>query len=133
MSEIVDVAYKFGCGRYICGFDVLETVGGEVARVAKKVFLVGGKTAISLTKGRLISGFEKAGIEYVFEEYNGFCAHKAAREYAEKALELGADAIIGVGGGRAMDFSKLCGVYAKLPTYTVPTSLSTCAAFTTLS
>ena len=32
-----------------------------------------------------------------------------------------------------MDFSKLCGVYAKLPTYTVPTSLSTCAAFTTLS
>ncbi|MBO5900195.1 MAG: iron-containing alcohol dehydrogenase, partial [Lentisphaeria bacterium] len=95
--------------------------------------IVGGKTAISLTKGRLISGFDEAGIEYVFVEYNGFCAHKAAREYAEKALELGADAIIGVGGGRAMDFSKLCGVYAKLPTYTVPTSLSTCAAFTTLS
>ena len=33
MSEIVDVAYKFGCGRYICGFDVLETVGGEVGLV----------------------------------------------------------------------------------------------------
>ena len=133
MSEIVDIAYKFGCGRYICGFDVLETVGNQVSRAAKRVFVVGGKTALSLTRERLIRGFDEAGIEYVFEEYNGFCAHKAAREYAEKALELGADAIIGVGGGRAMDFSKLCGVYAKLPTYTVPTSLSTCAAFTTLS
>lgn len=133
MSEIVDIAYKFGCGRYICGFDVLEMVGGEVSRAAKKVFIVGGKTAISLTKERLISGFEKAEIEYIFEEYNGFCAHKAAFEYAEKAQNWGADAIIGVGGGRAMDFSKLCGAHAHLPTYTVPTSLSTCAAFTTLS
>ena len=133
MSEIVDIAYKFGCGRYICGFDVLETVGNQVSRAAKSFFVVGGRTALSLTRERLTRGFDEAGIEYVFVEYNGFCAHKAAREYAEKALELGADAIIGVGGGRAMDFSKLCGVYAKLPTYTVPTSLSTCAAFTTLS
>ena len=58
MSEIVDNAYKFGCGRYVCGFGVLEQVGQEVKRVAKKVFLVGGKTAISLTKERLIAGFE---------------------------------------------------------------------------
>ncbi len=133
MSEIVDIAYKFGCGRYICGFDVLETVGGEVSLCAKKVFIIGGPTALSLTKERLTEGFERAGIEFAFAEYTGFCSHGPAQEYAKAALDFGAQAIIGVGGGRAMDFSKLCGVYAKLPTYTVPTSLSTCAAFTTLS
>lgn len=133
MSEIVDIAYKFGCGRYICGFDVLETVGREVLRAAKKVFVVGGKTALSLTKERLCHGFEEAGIEYRFEEYSGFCAYNPAHAYADKALQWGAEAIIGVGGGRAMDFSKLCGAFAGLPTYTVPTSVSTCAAFTTLS
>ncbi len=133
MSEIIDAAYKFGCGRYLCGFDILEAVGKEVLRTAKKVFVVGGRTALSLTRERLSRGFEEAGIEYRFEEYSGFCAYRPAHEYAEKALAWGAEAIIGVGGGRAMDFSKLCGSFAGLPTYTVPTSVSTCAAFTTLS
>jgi len=133
MSEIIDHAYKFGCGRYVCGFDVLENVGQEVSQVAKKVFVIGGPTALSLTQDRLQKGFQAAGVEYIFQEYTGFCAHAAASAHAEQAKAWGAEAIIGVGGGRAMDFSKLCGVYAKMPTYTVPTSLSTCAAFTTLS
>ena len=133
MSEIVDIAYKFGCGRYICGFDVLESIGSEVTRTAKRVFIIGGKTALSITRQKLMRGLDSSNVEYAFEEYNGFCTYNSAQEYAEKAKKWGAEAIIGVGGGRAMDFSKLCGSYAHLPTYTVPTSLSTCAAFTTLS
>jgi glycerol dehydrogenase len=42
-------------------------------------------------------------------------------------------AIVGVGGGKALDTAKLAGDRANLPVLTIPTTAATCAAWTALS
>lgn len=133
MSEIVDVAYKFGGGRYFQGENVLELVGEELKRFGTKAYIIGGPTALSLTRPRLLKSLEEAGFGYHIKEYSGFCCYSEATKVREEIAALGCDVIVGVGGGRIMDFCKLCGDYTKLPVVTVPTSMATCAAYTTLS
>lgn len=133
MSEIVDVAYKFGGGRYFQGKNVLELIGEELKRFGSKAYIVGGPTALSIAKNRITKSLEYAGLEYFIKEYSGFCCYSEAEKAKEEIKSNGCNVIIGVGGGRIMDFCKLCGDYAKLPVITVPTSMSTCAAYTTLS
>lgn len=133
MSEIVDIAYKFGGGRYFQGQQVLELVGNELTRFGKKAYILGGPTALALTKDRLLPGLEVAGVSYHIHEYTGFCCYNAAQDVKKEAAALGCDIILGIGGGRIMDLAKLCGDVAGLPVVTIPTSMATCAAYTTLS
>lgn len=133
MSEIVDIAYKFGGGRYFQGKNVLEQLGKELKRFGSKAYIVGGPTALSIAKNRIIDSLQNESVEYFVKEYSGFCCYSEAEKVKEEIRLNECDVIIGVGGGRIMDFSKLCGDYAKIPVITVPTSMSTCAAYTTLS
>ena len=57
----------------------------------------------------------------------------SAEEYAGKCLAAGCDEVVGVGGGRIMDFSKAMAETAGLGTVNIPTSIATCAAFTAMS
>jgi glycerol dehydrogenase-like iron-containing ADH family enzyme len=129
----LDDAYKFGAGRYIQGSGTLEKAGNEILRFGKKAFIFGGPTAISITKERLEKGFQETELQYIFEVYDGNCTYETGKLFATKAIELGCDVIVGVGGGRIMDLSKLCGYYGKLPVVNIPTSIATCAAYTPLS
>ena len=89
--------------------------------------------AFAAVKERLIPGFEKAGLEYVVEIYEGACSYEGAKEYGDKALAAGCDEVVGIGGGKIMDFAKAVGESAGLGVVNIPTSMSTCAPFTTMS
>lgn len=133
MPEMVDEAYKFGCGRYLQGSGVLEQAGKEAARYSHRAFVIGGPTALSLAGQRMEQGFRRSQMAWEFCEYGGFCCHTPAKKLAEEARKKGYGVLIGVGGGRIMDFVKLCAYYAELPVLLVPTSSATCAAYTCLS
>lgn len=130
---ILDSAIKFGAGRYRQDRNLLEACGEEVRRFGKKAYVIAGPRAYDAVKDRLIPGFESAGLGYVIEIYEGACSYEAAEEQAKKCKEAGCDEVVGVGGGKIMDFSKAVGEYAGLGTVNIPTSISTCAAFTTMS
>lgn len=134
MEKIVlDTAIKFGAGRYRQGAGILEECGGEIARFGGHAFLVAGPRAFDAVKDRLLPSLEAAGVAYTVELYDGQCSYEAAREYADKCIDAGCDEVVGIGGGRIMDFAKAVAEYAKLGTVNIPTSISTCAPFTCMS
>lgn len=130
---ILDPAIKFGAGRYRQGKDVLEICGKEIARFGKKPYIIAGQRAWDAVKERLLPGLEEEQLNFVVEIYTGVCSYEAAKEYAKKCTEQECDEIVGIGGGVIMDFAKAVGEYARCGVVNIPTSIATCAAFTTMS
>lgn len=134
MEKIVlDTAIKFGAGRYRQGLGILEICGEEIRRFGKKAFIVAGPRAFAAVKDRLLPSLGEAGLAYEIEIYTGYCSYEQAKIYADKCKAAGCDEVVGVGGGRIMDFAKAVAEYAECGVINIPTSISTCAPFTCMS
>lgn len=121
-------------GKVIRGNGALEQIGGIAASLGKKAFIMGGKTALSKTQDCIVSSLEKAGVSVVSVEwFGGECSHENVNKMVENVQVQGADFIIAVGGGKAMDTGKLTAYECKLPLVTVPTIAATCAAIASVS
>ena len=103
---ILDSAIKFGAGRYRQEKGLLEECGKEIARFSKKAFLVAGPRAFDAVKEKLLPSLDAAGVDYVVDIYTGVCSFEAAKEYADRCLSAGCDEVVGIGGGKIMDFSQ---------------------------
>ena len=130
---IKENSFRIGCGRYLQEAGILQQCGREVLRLGSAPLIVGGKTALELTRQQIESSVKEACPRYLFEEHVGTCNDERARELAQLAKEQRLDVIVGVGGGVIMDFSKLIAHFADLPVINIPTSSATCAAYTPLS
>lgn len=130
---VLDTAIKFGAGRYRQGTGILEQCGDEIARFGKRIFIVAGPRAFDAVKERLVPAMEAAGLEYFVNIYTGMCSYEGAKEYGEKCQELHCDEVVGIGGGKIMDFSKAVAESAGVGVINIPTSISTCAPFTCMS
>lgn len=93
----------------VFGKDVENQTGETAVKYGKKALLVYGKGSVvkSGLLGRVEKSLSDAGVEY--KEFGGAkpnptLAH--AREGVKEALSFGADLIIGVGGGSAIDTAK---------------------------
>lgn len=133
MSSKLDVAFKFGAGRYIQEPHALDLAGREIARFGHKAFIIGGPTAISIVKEQLIRGLGDAAVSYEFIEYPGYTTHDAANQFANYCKNGAFEVIVGTGGGRIMDLAKCIGHIAGLPVVNIPTQAATCAAYTPMS
>ena len=126
-------SFRIGCGRYVQGEGYISRVGEEVLRLGKAPLIVGGKTALGITKAEIEKSVAETCNQYEFVTHTGTCNEERAKELANLAEEKGYDVIVGVGGGVICDFAKLCGYFAHRPVVCVPTSSATCAAYTPLS
>lgn len=133
MNGIADASFKFGAGRYLMQQGLLEIAGDEIGRYGKKPFIVGGPTAIGIVRERLDIGLAKAGLTGTYSIHPGHVNHADARRKAEEGRAQGCDVVVAVGGGRAMDFGKLVAYYMDSPVVCVPTTISTCAAYSPFS
>lgn len=66
-------------------------------------------------------------------KYGGECTMDIINAAVEASAEAGADVILGIGGGKALDVAKAAANIMGVPVYTVPTIAATCAAVTALS
>ncbi len=130
---IKEESFRIGSGRYIQGQGYLIKTGEEVLRVGTAPLIIGGKTALGLTKAKIAESVAEKCDKYEFIVHTGTCNEKRAKELALLAEQKGYDVIVGVGGGVICDFAKLCAHFARLPVINVPTSSATCAAYTPLS
>lgn len=114
-----------GVLEYVQAPDALEQL---CARLKGRVLFVGGKTALSLALPRL----EKA-LTCDFDTYTLLTYPNELEISAIVEKGKGANAVVGVGGGKAIDAAKFAAVrLGNLPYYTLPTQAATCAPTTRL-
>lgn len=94
----------------------------------KRVAIVSGDKGWAAAQGRL----PKLDV-CCHARYGRECTMAAIGTVAEACGEAGADAILGIGGGKALDVAKAAAQMIGLPVYTVPTIAATCAALTAIS
>lgn len=133
-SKVVESSFRLGCGRYIQENGAIHRLGEELVRLGKHIpFILGGKTALSLTGEAIEASLAAQGIEPNIYLYNDFCNPEHCEEIVNSLAFMDTDCVIGVGGGNVMDAAKLCAALAGVPVINIPTSTATCAAYTPLS
>lgn len=133
-SRVVETSFRLGGGRYIGEAGAISRLGEEIVRLhCRRPLIIGGETALALTRENLTKSLDAAGLTAEFTVYHGFCRREAAAELARNALSKNCDLIVGVGGGNVCDLVKLVAANGDFPVITVPTSSATCACFTPMS
>lgn len=122
-------------GKYVSGYDNIENLGKEVAKLGKNAMVLVDKT----TEKICIKGIESISslidIEKVY--FGGECSFdeiKRLKNIIEDSKEDNKiDVIVGIGGGKLIDTAKAVGYDAAVKIVTVPTVAATCAAWSSHS
>ena len=130
---IKEESFRIGCGRYIEGAGYISKIGEEVKRVGTSPLVIGGETALSLTKEKIEKSLMGTCEKFEIKMHKGTCNEDDAKLLSEYANNNGYDVIVGVGGGVICDFAKVVACFSLLPVINIPTSSATCAAYTPLS
>lgn len=123
-----------GAGNYFQGSGVLRDCGDEIRRKGyRKACILGGEKALDAALPALSDSLRGDGVEFNVHSFSGFCTTEEIDAFTEQSRKEGADCIIGVGGGKAMDLAKAVAALRECAVFTVPTSAATCAAYAALS
>jgi glycerol dehydrogenase len=119
--------------QYINQPDILKSSGESIAKLGGNALIIGGKTALAAVGNEFFNSLKEAAVQFAIEEFQGYCTLEAIEKYTSIAGRIGADLIIGMGGGRVLDLAKAVGAKKQIPVITVPTIAATCAAWSALS
>lgn len=110
--------------RYVQGPGVLDRLGEFVQALAGRPVVVTDGDVARLLGARLLASFQAVGLDARLSQFPGEVTQVAIQSLADQAREEGADIVVGVGGGKALDTAK--GVARRLGTrfVSVPTIAS---------
>ena len=117
---------------YITENKILAKAGKYISEYGRNPLIITGKTAFEAVKDNLLTSLKESGINHAksnIEFFEGYPSQRQFNIYAKKALEIEADVIIGIGGGRVLDTAKAVGDILNLPVTAIPTVGATCAAW----
>ena len=120
--------------RYTVGQDAYQQLAVAAAGFGTRLFVIGGHTALKAALPRLQAALQGSALAIVgVQWYGGECTYTNMQNAAASAQQAGAQFIVGVGGGKALDTAKGAANLLGLPVLTLPTIAATCAATTALS
>jgi len=117
-------------GYYLHKPDAIADLGALLnASGYRKVLIISGSRSYQAAQTALESTLNHCGISWVLCRYQGECSDENALQIVQ---EVGTDwsVVVGVGGGKVVDLSKLVAWELRVPLITVPTLISNCAATT---
>jgi len=114
--------------RYIQREGILEEAGKFVENFGKRPLVLGDELVFSIIRPVLEVRFAQAGLASSFVLFGGECSQGEVKRLEEIALGRNTDLVIGTGGGKALDTSRLLADRLKVPLIAVPTSAATCSA-----
>ena len=118
--------------KVIRGSKALTQARAALAQLGSRPLVVGGDHTLVVTQPRWQLAMEQQ-MQVAQASYGGDCSEAGLAALRQAVTEHQADLIVGVGGGKALDTSKLLAHQCQLPVVTIPTSAATCAAWTALS
>ena len=118
---------------FTVGNEAYSGVAEALRTVGSRVLLIGGHKALAAGLEPLQKALNGKGVLLSVAPFSGDCTLLQAKEFAQTAKAIEAAAILGMGGGKALDVAKAAAYYAGLPVITLPTIAATCAAVTALS
>jgi len=111
-------------GRYVQGAGSLDQVGEFIAPLGKKVLVVWGKTTHGKFSDRFDASLKKGDVELTSFIFSGECSKNQRDIGVEKAREVNADLIVGMGGGKAIDLAKAIAFGVNARMVSIPTIAS---------
>jgi glycerol dehydrogenase len=119
--------------RYIQGPGVIRETAKYIGHLGTNFFFIGGPTAVSILREKVSASLKENSLQFHFEEFPGECTRRSAAELSEKAKKLGAQVIVGAGGGRVIDTAKAVSFELNTPLVIMPTVASNDAPCSALS
>ena len=108
---------------YVQGSHLLSRAGAFLKQVGAHFGVIADSTVEAIVRGPLSATAEAHDLELAFLHFGGECERGEVERMA--ALCEGVDAVIGAGGGRAMDTAKLVGERLGISVICCPTLAST--------
>lgn len=124
---------RTGPAQYVNRAGILRKAGACIAPWGNRALISGGKKALEAAEEPLVKSLSKSGIVCRRHLFSGEASLSNAAKVKKEALALGANVIIGVGGGKSLDTAKQAAADLGLPLVCIPTIAATCAASTALS
>lgn len=133
INTVRDAAYKIGCGRLLFSHGALKHLGTEIAALSQHPLILCGEHAFSVVGALIQEQLQQKNLAFQIELYRDACSEESAEHFARMIAENHFDLVIGAGGGRILDLTKIVADFANIPVVTIPTVSATCAAYTPLS
>ena len=119
--------------KYIQGEGELANIFKYISGMGKRFFVIADEVVTKLTSEKIISSFKGSDAELHFEKFNGESTYEEIERLAEIFRSINGDVIIGLGGGKTLDTSKVTAHLCGVPNIIVPTIASTDAPCSSLA
>ncbi|MEM1366820.1 MAG: iron-containing alcohol dehydrogenase family protein [Cyanobacteria bacterium P01_H01_bin.15] len=110
------------------GFGILGAI--DLTIFGQRPLVIAGERSAALVESKLLA---QNWLRLSWANYRPDSSEASCERLKASAQEHQTDFIIGVGGGKALDISKLVAWQLGLPIVMIPTSAATCAAWSALS
>jgi glycerol dehydrogenase len=120
-------------GKYIQGAGAIVEIGAQAVKLGSNALVLGGRTALSMCGQAIAEHLEEKQIACHQEVFGGVSSRNEIGRLKELAQVIGANLIIVVGGGMAIDAGKVIAHEMKVPVIVVPTIATTNAPCSAMS
>ncbi len=117
-----------GCKQYLQREGILAEAGNLLKSLGRRPMVLGDELVLSIVRPTLEDKMGAAGLSPSFILFGEECSLNEISRLVEIVRKENLDFIVGTGGGKALDTSRLVAEKLKLPLVTIPTSAATCSA-----